>query len=161
MTDMTNANFPMDGEGRTYHLYLKNGEAAPRIITVGDVPRIFIFAKTPGFVVKFVREAPRLFITITGTYKGVPVSLVTSLMGIPNMDFTVRELRAIINGPMAIMRIGTCGSPVCPIGTVTVPERYHVVLRIPTSYLKANATLNDKFMISQEFRPNKDLVKLL
>ena len=39
MTDMKNANFPTDADGHTYHLYLKPGEAAPRIITVGDLPR--------------------------------------------------------------------------------------------------------------------------
>lgn len=161
MTDMTDANFPMDGEGRTYHLYLKRGEAANRIVTVGDVPRAFLIAKTPGFEVKFVREAPRLFITITGLYKGVPVSLVTSLMGIPNMDFMVRELKAIVPGPMAIIRVGTCGSPLHGIGEVTIPEEYHTVLRIPDALTDRGATLSQKYLVSHKFEPDMKLVQLL
>ena len=92
---MKNANFPTDNEDRTYHLYLKKGEVAPRIITVGDVPRACVFANLPGFELKFVRSAPRLFTTFTGLYKGKPVTIITSLMGIANMDFTVRELRYV------------------------------------------------------------------
>ena len=135
MTDMKNANFPTDGEGRTYHLYIKKGEVASRIITVGDVPRAAVFAKTPGFEIKFVRVAPRLFTTITGLYKGKPVTIITSLMGIPNMDFTIRELRYAAQGPMAVVRVGTCGSPAdTKVGEVTVPRKFHTVLRLPDGF---------------------------
>lgn len=135
MTDMKNANFPTDPEDRTYHLYLKPGEAAPRIITVGDLPRALAFAKMPGFEIKFIREAPRLFTTVTGLYKGKPVTIITSLMGIPNMDFTIRELRYVCRGPMAVIRVGTCGSPAdVKVGDITVPDRYHTVLRNPDAF---------------------------
>lgn len=44
-----------------------------------------------------------------GRYKGIPVSIITTLMGTPNMDFMVRESRAVVEGQMAVTRLGTCG----------------------------------------------------
>jgi uridine phosphorylase len=54
-------------------------------------------------------HSSRGFTTYTGYYKGVPVSVVAIGMGVSMMDFFVRESRAIIDGPMAIIRYGTCG----------------------------------------------------
>jgi uridine phosphorylase len=31
-------------------------------------------------------------------------------MGTPNMDFVVRENRAVVDGQMAFIRLGTCGA---------------------------------------------------
>lgn len=45
-----------------------------------------------------------------GLFEGVPVSIITTLMGMPNMDFVVREARAAVSGQMAIVRLGTCGA---------------------------------------------------
>ena len=40
---------------------------------------------------------------------GVPLSIIAIGMGTPMMDFLVREVRAIVTGPMAVVRFGTCG----------------------------------------------------
>ena len=53
-SDIKDANFPTDAEGRTYHLDVKKGEIAPRIITCGDFERLFSIIKTPGFELKFI-----------------------------------------------------------------------------------------------------------
>lgn len=55
------------------------------------------------------KEAARKFTIYTGTYKGTPVSIIVSLMGSPNVDFVIRETRYCIDGPMAIIREGSCG----------------------------------------------------
>lgn len=52
---MKNANFPIDPDGHTYHLYAKHGYVANRVITVGDLARAYIFARTPGFRIRFVQ----------------------------------------------------------------------------------------------------------
>lgn len=44
-----------------------------------------------------------------GCYEGIPVSIISHLMGMSNMDFMVRECRAVVDGQMAIVRLGTCG----------------------------------------------------
>jgi|SRR5258706_4486887 len=52
----------------------------------------------------FALHSERGFLTITGTYKGVPVSIVSIGMGFPNMDFFVRESRELLEGEMIVIR---------------------------------------------------------
>lgn len=135
--DCHSANFPMDDEGKVYHLAVKKGDVANRILTSGDVERIRrIATSTPGFHVLHDHKAPRLFEVYTGTYKGVEVSLVASLMGIANMDFTIRELRHVVDGPMAVIRFGTCGTPQesIDIGDICIANEGYMVLRNPDSF---------------------------
>ena len=54
-------------------------------------------------------KSNRGFTAYTGKYKGSLISIVSIGMGYPMMDFFVREARAIVNGPMVIIRFGTCG----------------------------------------------------
>jgi len=106
-----------------YHLTLKAGELANRILCVGDPLRALSLSKLlddPEHL--FVRNSNRGFTTYTGTYNGVPVSVMSIGMGFPMMDFMVREGRHIVEGPMCIIRLGTCGSPRkdIPIGSIVV-----------------------------------------
>ncbi len=53
-------------------------------------------------------------------------------MGIANIDFVVREARAVVPrpGPMAILRYGTCGGlHGTPTGTVVIASHGSVVIR--------------------------------
>jgi len=62
-------------------------------------------------------------LTITGRFKGTPISIVSIGMGSPNMDFFVREIRECIRGDIAIVRLGSCGALIdVPVGTVVVPK---------------------------------------
>lgn len=54
----------------------------------------------------YVVSSERGFLTITGRYKGVPVSVISIGMGSPNMDFFVRETRESVTGDMVIIRSG-------------------------------------------------------
>lgn len=67
----------------------------------------------------------------TGLYEGVPVSIVTTLMGMPNMDFVVREARAAVAGQIAIVRLGTCGAlrPPARLGSFMVASPGAVCVR--------------------------------
>lgn len=53
-------------------------------------------------------HSERGFLTLTGTYKSVPVSVVAIGMGAPNMDFFVREGREVLDeageGEMIVIR---------------------------------------------------------
>jgi len=71
----TDANFPMDPEGRTYHLSTKVGEVANRVLTVGDLGRAkrlstLLEPPTPGGQL-FVKQSSRGFVTITGVPSAV------------------------------------------------------------------------------------------
>ncbi|KAG0011723.1 hypothetical protein BGZ80_000461 [Entomortierella chlamydospora] len=133
---MTNANFPMDPEGT------KRGELANRILTVGDPARAIILSRsldgvdlenTPPKTIPsnlFSCSSHRGFLTITGRFKGVPVSIVAIGMGVSMMDFFVRESRAIVDGPMVIIRLGSCGSlSDAKVGDIHVPSGSYLVQR--------------------------------
>ncbi|KAI7857006.1 nucleoside phosphorylase domain-containing protein [Circinella umbellata] len=126
---LANANFPQDSEGRVYHISVKQGEVANRILTVGDHVRARAIAKWLDSEEEaghptFIHTSQRGFLTITGRYKGVPVSIIAIGMGNPMMDFLIRETRAIVSGTMAIIRFGSCGSWTdrAKLGSVIVPR---------------------------------------
>ena len=66
----------------------------------------------------------RNFLTLTGTFSGVPVSIVAIGMGFSVVDFFVRECRAVVQGEMVIVRLGSCGSlePEYGLGSLVVPR---------------------------------------
>ncbi|ELR21379.1 uncharacterized protein ACA1_183130 [Acanthamoeba castellanii str. Neff] len=124
--DLSNANFPMDAEGRVYHLGVKAGEVANRILSVGDSGRAALLATFFDDPSKtFTRASTRGFVIHTGRRKGVPMTIIATGMGIPMIDFVVRECRAIVEGPMVIARFGTCGTPQTdiPIGSICVASK--------------------------------------
>lgn len=122
---MIDANFPKDAEGRVYHLGLKKGEVANKILLVGDPERAKLikeFFDDPSEL--FYHSTNRGFTTYTGTVNKKPVTVMSIGMGLPMMDFAVREIRAITEGPLDIIRLGTCGTPAdIAIKTVVVANR--------------------------------------
>ena len=74
-------------------------------ITVGSPSRATGIASFLDKIPKpFVLSSERGFLTITGRFKGTPISIVSIGMGGPNMDFFVREIRECIAGDIAIVR---------------------------------------------------------
>ena len=113
--DMKSANFPMDDEGRTLHLQWRKGDVVNRLILVGSADRARLFA-TQGLNAATMEEhgSSRGFLAFTGFPKNHPktkVSIIAVGMGAPMMDFVIREVRAIVSGPLIVVRVGTCGTP--------------------------------------------------
>lgn len=74
-------------------------------VTVGSSSRAESISQSldsPSTAFKLISE--RGFLTITGRYKNVPISIVSIGMGYPNMDFFVREARECLTGDMVIIR---------------------------------------------------------
>ncbi|BGP42080.1 hypothetical protein JCM10450v2_006166 [Rhodotorula kratochvilovae] len=131
---ISNANFPMDADGRVYHVSVKAGQVANRIITVGDPARLHRFKQfLDAEPTPFEHASARGYTTVTGRYKGVPVTLIAIGMGVAMVDFFVREVRAVVEGDLVILRFGSCGSldPSLPVGSIGVPEQ---ALQISTNY---------------------------
>ncbi|KAJ3482536.1 hypothetical protein NLJ89_g12135 [Agrocybe chaxingu] len=128
---LTDANFPRTADGRVYHLGVRPGEVANRIVTVGTPSRANTIASYLDEKPKpFVLTSERGFMITTGLFKGTPVSIVSIGMGSPNMDFFVREIRESVAGDLAIIRLGSCGALVdVPVSTVVVPKACVAVSR--------------------------------
>eukprot|EP01035_Chromulina_nebulosa_P042188 gene42188-57123_t len=105
-----NTNGVPTSNGKNLHMEVGRGQLANRIITVGAESRAILISSlldnepSPNII-----RSSRGFTTITGSYKGTSISIVSIGMGPSMMDFFVRESRAIVEGPMAIVRFGTCG----------------------------------------------------
>ena len=130
MAQVQNANFPMTAEGATYHVGALKGQLASRILTVGDPARAkHLAALLDSVQVHF--ESYRGFTFYTGSYKGVRMSIISIGMGYPMMDMMVREVRAVTEGPLALIRLGSCGS-VCgliPVGSLVVASSGLMITR--------------------------------
>ncbi|GAA5913035.1 hypothetical protein JCM8208_005675 [Rhodotorula glutinis] len=131
---ISDANFVRASDGRVYHVSVKAGQVANRIVTVGDPARLHRFKRFLDKEPKpFEHASARGYTTVTGRYKGVPVTLIAIGMGVAMVDFFVREVRAVVDGDLAIIRFGSCGSldPSLPVGSIGVPKQ---ALQISTNY---------------------------
>lgn len=107
---MTGKDMLLLPDGSTYHLGAKKGDLFPRILTVGSHGRAKAIASLldkdkPTKVLSSSRE----FHIFSGYFQGVGISIIAIGMGAPMMDFMVREATFVQPGPMAIIRLGTCG----------------------------------------------------
>lgn len=94
-------------EGRQYHIGLAPGEVAPFILLCGDPARV---KKAASFMDETGKEVcHREYVTITGKYKGIPVSVMSTGMGPDNTEIALVELSQVVENPTFI-RIGTSGA---------------------------------------------------
>ncbi|KAM9959078.1 hypothetical protein ACTFIR_000129 [Dictyostelium discoideum] len=162
--DAKNANFPVDERNAVYHLGVAKGELSQRILTVGDSERASRLTKE---LLEEVEEekAHRGFVIHTGKYKGIRVSIVSIGMGTPMMDFLVREGRFVVEGPMAIIRYGTCGSiKDVEVGSLAIAESSILIRRNPDFWHTDNNKDQNKckpYDISKPVEGDKELVNLL
>ena len=107
-------------DGSIFHLHLKPGQVAPTILLVGDPGRVDRIA---GYLDSIeLRSANREFVTVTGSYKGKRISVISTGIGTDNIDIVLNELDALFNidfetrtekpvkTRLTLLRIGTCGA---------------------------------------------------
>ncbi|GAB4278538.1 MAG: nucleoside phosphorylase [Marinilabiliales bacterium] len=110
----------INSDGSIFHLHLKPEHIAKNIILVGDQGRV---ATVSSFFDKIdIKIQNREFVTHTGTYKGNPISVISTGIGTDNIDIVVNELDAIVNidlktrlikdkhTKLNFIRIGTSGA---------------------------------------------------
>ena len=125
----------INGDGSIFHLHLKPGQLADKVILVGDPARVDDVASRFDSVECNVSN--REFHTMTGLYKGKRVSVVSHGIGTDNIDIVLNELDALMNidfktrtinpvfQQLTLVRIGTSGGlqPYVPIGTYVAAEK--------------------------------------
>ena len=92
---------------RQYHIGLGPGQLADYILLPGDPDRVDRVAERLDSVE--LRHRHREFATVTGTYRGLRVSCVSTGIGPDNIEIVVSEILAIAHQP-AFIRIGSAGS---------------------------------------------------
>jgi len=120
MSRIADSELILNPDGSIYHLNLKPENIADTIIFVGDQNRVPKVAKHFDSI-EFETQK-REFRTITGTYKGKRLSVISTGIGPDNIDIVMNELDAIVNidlesrtikkehTSLTIVRIGTSGS---------------------------------------------------
>jgi len=106
LTDLPRADAPRSGE-RQYHIALERGELAEYILLVGDPGRV---PKVAGrFDTVELERSNREITTATGTYQGMPVSVMSTGMGTDNVEIVLAEVMEITDRP-TLIRIGSSGA---------------------------------------------------
>mgnify|MGYP000921343397 FL=1 len=116
-------------DGSIFHLHLTPQQIVDKIMLVGDPGRVSLVASY--FDEKEFEVESREFKTITGTYKGKRLTVLSTGIGCDNIDIVMNELDALANidfetrtekdehRTLTLVRIGTCGGlqPNTPTGT--------------------------------------------
>ena len=119
----------INADGSVFHLHVKPEQLADKVILVGDPGRVPTVAA--HFDTLECDIASREFRTITGTFKGKRITVISTGIGCDNIDIVMNEVDALANidfntreekeklRQLEIVRIGTCGGlqPETPVGT--------------------------------------------
>ena len=122
-----------DPEGeRQYHIGLGPGDLAEYILLPGDPDRTTRIAAR--FDAIELEHRHREFASVTGTYRGQRVSVVSTGIGTDNVEIVVAEILAITERPTFI-RVGSCGGlqPEMDLGDLVITTGA-VRLESTTSY---------------------------
>ena len=125
----------INSDGSIFHLHLLPEQLADKVILVGDPGRVSVVAS--HFETKECEVESREFHTITGTYKGKRITVVSTGIGCDNIDIVMNELDALANidfqtrhlkptlRSLTLVRIGTCGGlqEYTPVGTYIASEK--------------------------------------
>lgn len=122
-------------DGSIFHLHIKPEDLADKVFLVGDPARVDLVASRFDTIETNVTS--REFHTITGTYKGKRITVLSHGIGTDNIDIVVNELDALANidfetrqakdkfRQLTMVRVGTSGGlqDESPIGTYVAADR--------------------------------------
>lgn len=120
MRKIESSELIINEDGSIFHLHLRPGQLADTVILVGDPGRVEQVASK--FESRECTVSNREFMTVTGSYKGRRMTVlstgigtdnidivVTELDALANIDFTTREVRDTLRS-LTLVRLGTSGA---------------------------------------------------
>lgn len=125
----------INSDGTIFHLHLRPNQLADKVILVGDPGRVSLVASHFDSIECEVES--REFKSITGSYHGKRITVISTGIGCDNIDIVMNELDALANidfttrtekpahRTLELVRIGTCGGlqPHTPIGSFILSEK--------------------------------------
>lgn len=128
------SEMPLTSEGAVYHIGLMPEDITDKIILVGDPARVGMVSAKFDQITKKTQN--REIVTHIGKMNNVPIMVMSTGMGVDNIDICINELNILANfdleaGTMSarqkrlqFVRIGTCGAlqPNIPLGSHVVSE---------------------------------------
>lgn len=125
----------VNSDGSIFHLHVRPEQLSGKVILVGDPGRVTLVASYFDNIECEVSN--REFHTVTGSYKGKRITVVSTGIGCDNIDIVMNELDALVNvdfdsrcvrnelRQLELVRIGTCGGlqPFTPVGTYIASAR--------------------------------------
>lgn len=125
----------INADSSVFHLHIKPEQLSDKVILVGDPGRVSLVASHFEKVECDIQS--REFHTITGSYQGKRISVISTGIGCDNIDIVINELDALANIDFAtrheksplksltLVRLGTCGGlqEYTPEGTYIASEK--------------------------------------
>ena len=120
MRTIPSSELIINADGSIFHLHLKPEQLADIVILVGDPGRVAMIADY--FDTRECEVSNREFLTVTGSYKGKRMTVMSTGIGIGNIDICVTELDALANidfetrqvketfRQLTLVRLGTSGA---------------------------------------------------
>ncbi len=120
MRTIPSSELIINDDGSIFHLHLRPEQLADIVLLVGDPGRVAMIAEF--FDQIECRVSNREFNTVTGSYKGKRMTVLSTGIGIGNIDISVTELDALANIDFAtrqekavkrqltLVRLGTSGA---------------------------------------------------
>lgn len=120
MRTIASSELIINADGSIFHLHIKPENLADTVILVGDPARVAAVASY--FDTRECDISSREFNTVTGTYKGRRMTVISTGIGTDNIDIVVTELDALANidfstrqekpekRQLTLLRLGTSGA---------------------------------------------------
>lgn len=122
-------------DGSAFHLHIKPGGLADKVILVGDPGRVETISENFDNIESEAEN--REFVSKTGWYKGKHITVLSTGIGTDNIDIVLNELDALVNidfstreikselTSLDIVRIGTSGGlhKAIPVDSIVMSER--------------------------------------
>ena len=129
MGKIADSELIINTDGSVFHLHIRPEHLADKVILVGDPGRVDMVASFLTDVES--STSSREFRSVTGSYKGTRMTVLSTGIGCDNIDIVMTELDALANIDfrtrevlpehrcLTILRIGTCGviQPDIPLGS--------------------------------------------
>ncbi|MFS4457373.1 nucleoside phosphorylase [Maribacter sp. 2304DJ31-5] len=147
----------LNPDGSIFHLCLKPGQVADTVILVGDPKRVSVIE---SFMTKLeLKVVNREYVSITGKYNGKRITVVSTGVGIGNIDIVMNELDALVNidfktrevkenqKSIDFIRIGTSGSlqEDIPVNSYVISEKSTGFDNLMYFYDDSMNVVNEKF----------------